>query len=189
VPGADGRHRVKCPALAGKIGCPLRAGTVAAAVVSGSPIIQNPPTTDTGEPLPTCCTAQTMTVTPPRKVYKLQQRYYYGSEAWESTWKHRTYVEGSYGIRKNPALQNVRRGHFQVFGIVWAHIVMALVNASYNTHMARNWYERQVKDQPTSVADLHDHPLIVDPGVGIVGHIAVTAQQLAQYEQLKRDAA
>lgn len=188
LPGVDGSHRVKCPALAGKVGCPLRAGTVAAAVAGGSPIIQNPPTTDNGEALPTCCTAQTVTVTPPASVYKLQQRYYFGSQEWETMYMLRTYVEGSYGIRKNPALQNVRRGHFQVFGLVWVQIVMALVNASYNTHMIRNWYDRQLKDQPTSVADLHDHPLIVDPGADIVGHIAVTAEQLALLEQLKRDA-
>jgi hypothetical protein len=186
APGVGGRHRVRCPALSGKVGCPLRAGTVATSVANGSPIIQNPPTTNDGEPLPTCCTAQTVTVTPPPKVYKLQQRHYFGSEAWEDMWRRRTYVEGSYGIRKNPALQNVRRGHFQVFGIVWVHIVMALVNASYNTHMTRNWYERQLRDQPASVADLEDHPLIVDPGVEIVGHVAVTAEQLAQ---LRGDAA
>ena len=189
LPGADGRHRVKCPALAGKVGCPLRAGTVAAAVTYGLPIIQNPPTTQDGEPLPAFCTRDTMTVTPPPAVHKLQQRHYFGSEEWEKMWRRRTYVEGSYGIRKNPALQNVRRGHFQVFGLVWVHIVMALVNASYNTHMIRNWYERQLEDDPASVADLHDHPLVVDPGADIVGHIAVTAEDLTRLEQLKRDAA
>jgi len=76
-----------------------------------------------------------------------------------------------------------------VFGLVWVHIVMALVNASFNTHMIRNGYDRRLKDDPTSVADLHDHPLIVDPGAEIVGHIAVTAEQLAQLERIKRDAA
>ncbi|WP_395153816.1 hypothetical protein [Ilumatobacter sp.] len=184
-PGVDGKHQVRCPALAGAVGCPLRPGTEAAAIQDGLRIVDKPPNQATdGEPLPLCCTQSTVQVTPPKKVYKLQQIYYWGSKKWERMWNRRTTVEGSYGIRKNPNCENVRRGHFQVFGLVWIHIVMGLVNASYNTRILNNWCESHPDH------GLDNHPLLVnnnnDPSV--IGTMAVTPAEYAQLMTLREAA-
>lgn len=157
APAADGSHRAQCPALAGTGGCPLRPGTVEAAIALGLPVIAQPPDPDRdGEPLPACCTQQTVTLVPPPEVRKLQQEHYWGSERWREKWNRRTYVEGSYGNRKNTSTENMRRGQFRVTGIAWVNIVIGLSAASYNLRMMRNWQERTGKLDPS-------HPLVAVP--------------------------
>ncbi len=156
-PAVDGSHRAQCPALAGTVGCPLRSGTVEAAIKLGLPIVQQPPDPGRdGEPLPACCTQQTVTLVPPPAARKLQQEHYWGSERWTRKWKRRTYVEGSYGNRKNPSAENMRRGQFRVTGVAWVNIVVGLAAASYNLRMMRNWQERTAKLDP-------NHPLVTPP--------------------------
>ncbi len=145
-PDDSGAQRLQCPALAGKIGCPLRAGTEAAAIELGIPVVANPPSAEGGEPLPSCCTQQSVKVTPPDPIRKLQQPHYWGSADWEELWRRRTYVEGSYGNRKNKSTENLSRGLFRTVGLPWLHIVMAAVNASYNLRMLRNWADRRRKE-------------------------------------------
>jgi hypothetical protein len=156
-PDENGKHRVQCPALAGKIGCPLRPGTGASATISGLPIVENPPVLGGPNPAPLCCTQRTVRVTPPANVFKLQQRFYWGSKDWARIYSRRSLVEGSYGNRKNVSTENLRRGQFQIFGLVWVHIVMGLNNASYNLRMLENWCERH----PDATANTH--PLIAVP--------------------------
>jgi hypothetical protein len=177
LPDDNGTHRVMCPALAGKVGCPHRPGTEIAAMELGLPVVQNPPNpADDGEPLPKVCTQQTQLVTPPESVFKLQQQHYWGSPAWQAIYNRRTYVEGSYGNRKNTSTENVRRGMFQVFGLVWAHIVIALANASYNQRMLENWSQRH-PDHPHC-----DHPLLArdTDDTTPIGFIQVTADEYAR---------
>lgn len=93
--GEGGTHRATCPALAGKVGCPLRTGTVAVAVNLGLPIVENPPDADRdGEALPKCCTQVTVTVNPPEPVYKLQQKYYWGANHGRSKWGNAAELKG-----------------------------------------------------------------------------------------------
>lgn len=172
-PDANGTHRCVCPAVAGKVGCPLRPETLQASLQLGLPIVDSPPSTDTGEPLPKCCTQQTVRVTPPDSQFKLMQRRTWGSERWLRIWNRRSYVEGSYGNRKNTSTENLRRGQFQVFGLVWAHIVMGLVNASYNLRMLENWCDRHPDH------GLDHHPLIANEPVPTCGYLAVTAEEFA----------
>ena len=152
-PERDGKHRVQCPALAGSIGCPLRPGTVQAAHEHGVPIVENPPAADSAEGLPAICTQQTVTVSPPDNTRKLIQRLYWASRKWTAMWNKRTYVEGSYGNRKNASTEALRRGLFRVTGLHWVMLVMTLVNANYNHRMLRNWHDRTGLGDPT-------HPLL-----------------------------
>lgn len=155
--GADGSHRVKCPALAGMAGCPLRGGTVQAALRLGLPMVDRPPDAERdGEPLPRCCTQSSVVVVPPALVRKLMQLSYWGSEKWRRVYEKRTYVEGSYGNRKNTRTENLRRGQFRFTGIAWVNIVAGLSAASYNLRMVRNWHERTGKGDPA-------HPLFAAP--------------------------
>jgi hypothetical protein len=153
LPQPDGAQRLQCPALAGHVGCPLRPGTEAAAIAQGIPIITKPPDANGPEPLPACCTQQTVKVTPPDKVLKLDQQHYWGSKKWANTYRKRTYVEGSYGNRKNDSTENMSRGLFHVTGLPLINIAMTMVNASYNLRMIQNWQER------TNTLPI-DHPLL-----------------------------
>jgi hypothetical protein len=154
-PDTTGAVRLECPALAGKVGCPLRPSTEAAAIALGLPVIANPPT-DTGEGLPRCCTQNTVKVTPPDKVRKVAQNLYWGSRKWMRKYNKRTHVEGSYGNRKNPATENLNRGITRGTGLVWMNLIAAMTAASYNLRMLNNWQERSGR-LPT------DHPLVVAP--------------------------
>ena len=163
-------ERLGCPAEAGKVGCPLwdqtngaplnadtpneqRAATVQTAVLSGLPIVENPPSVHDGEPLPACCTQRTVKVTVPESQLKLRQRHRWGTEPWRERRGQRSRVEGQFGNKKNPSVENLRRGQNQKFGLVWAHIVMAMVNASYNTRILQNWHDRNPN------IELDHHPL------------------------------
>lgn len=150
---AAGAIRYQCPAEAGRVGCPLRPGSVQVALAKGLPVVENPPTTAGGEKLPACCTKQTVLVRPPDKLLKLAQPLYWGSRPWRKAYARRTYVEGSYGNRKNPSTENMRRGLFRSVGIVWANLAVAMSAASYNMRMLRNWHERTGLGDP-------DHPLL-----------------------------
>lgn len=151
---ADGSVRYQCPALDGRVGCPLRAGTVNVATRLGLPIIDNPPDPAIdNEPIPACCTQQSVKVTLPEPIRKLAQPHYWGSPKWEREWNKRSAVEGTYGNRKNQSTENMRRGLHRHTGLTLTHLVIALVNASYNLRILRNWHER---------TDLgpSDHPLL-----------------------------
>lgn len=100
-------------------------------------------------------------------MFKLQQRYYWGSRKWAHFYSRRSLVEGSYGNRKNVSTENMRRGQFQRFGLVWVHIVMGLNNASYNLRILENWCGHH----PDHSAN--DHPLIAKPEDCSVGFVAV----------------
>jgi hypothetical protein len=149
----DGRVRFRCPALTEKVGCPLRPGSTAIAIATGAPIVANPPG-GTAEPLPLCCTQETMASRPPEQVKKLMQVRYWGSAKWERMWKRRTYVEGSYGCRKNGSQENMRRGFTRSSKLPWVNLVIAMAAASYNTRRLQAWYEKSDR------GDLDDHPLL-----------------------------
>lgn len=180
-PDEHGTHRVKCPAVAGKVGCPLRPDTEAVAIELGLPLVENPPSHEPGgEPLPACCTQETVTVSfdpnddAQARLYKLQQQHYWGSEAWERVWSKRTYIEGLFGNVKNPGTENLRRGHFQIFGLVWVHIVLGLAAASYNLRMLDNWAARNPGHPHQNLPLTASHEADDEP---IVGRIEVTAEE------------
>jgi hypothetical protein len=151
TPDVNGKAQWECPAVSGKLGCPLRQFTVEAAMTNGAEIVENPPEPD--DDSFKCCTQRTVQVTPPAPIRKLMQHHYWGSEEWCQEWRKRTYVEGSYGNRKNPSTENVRRGHIRVMGLLMTNLLMAMAAASYNLRMLRNWQER------TGLGD-SSHPLL-----------------------------
>jgi hypothetical protein len=119
---------------------------------------------------PPCCTQETVKVRPPEKIIKHAQPLYWGSRQWRQTYAKRTYVEGSYGNRKNPSTENMRRGIFRSVGIVWANLAIGMAAASYNLRMLRNWHER--------TGGHADHPLLAPDDVNH-GFVYLTAEQAA----------
>jgi hypothetical protein len=87
-----------------------------------------------------------------------------------STYSKRTYVEGSYGNRKNPSTENMRRGIFRCVGIVWANLAIGMSAASYNQRMLRNWHDR--------TGGHADHPLLA-PSDENHGFVYLSAEQAA----------
>jgi hypothetical protein len=153
-PNEKGAMKVRCPALYGKVGCPLRDGSVAVAIEGGLPIIENAPQ-ESAEGLPACCTQDTVRVTPPDSIAKATQVHYWGSRTWTKVFSRRTYVEGSYGNRKNPSTENLRRGLTRGMGLPWMNIIVSMTAASYNLRMIHNWHERTGKGDPS-------HPLLTE---------------------------
>lgn len=148
----DGSTRYRCPALAGKVGCPLHPWTLHAAVEGHLPIIEKPPEAN-DEGLPKCCTSGTVTLSPPGNSRRLLQSDYWGAEDWTKTWNQRTYVEGVFGVCKNADGGNMHRGHHRLVGLATVNIMAAIAFAAYNTRALQQWFDRQ----STTI----DHPLNV----------------------------
>ncbi|GBE23195.1 MAG TPA: hypothetical protein ENH00_13545 [Actinobacteria bacterium] len=150
-PDTRGCARWECPAVAGSIGCPLRAGSIDAAITLGLPIVEDAP--DPASPdFPTCCSQRSVTIKP-GKLRKLMQPHYWGSELWQKIYNMRTYVEGTYGNRKNRSTEDLTRGYFRVTGLALVNIATSFAAVSYNLRILRNWHERTGLGDPT-------HPLL-----------------------------
>jgi len=156
----EGKIKYECPAVAGKVGCPLRAGSVDAAAAAGKPIIAEPPNERRdGIPLPRICSTKTSAwYTMPEAVAKNNQSTYWGSRTWLATYQPRTYVEGVFGNAKNSSAENLGRGTTQVMGLVWANIAMGMVFTAFGIRSLRN---RQARNPD----EIRDHVLLAhDPG-------------------------
>ncbi|MHB8719755.1 MAG: hypothetical protein ACYDAC_12830 [Candidatus Dormibacteria bacterium] len=106
----DGYHRVACPAVMGKVRCPLRQASLALA-------FDRPEVTSAPEHPPTCCTNQTITI-PPAVNAKTAQRHDYPSKAWRRSYARRSAAERSNARIKDPATVNVARGWCRLMGLV-----------------------------------------------------------------------
>jgi hypothetical protein len=144
--------KVRCPAMAGKVGCPHR-GNTDAAIELGQPIIENPPTATEGEALPRCCTNEKgyVRVTLEPAQAKLNQIHPWGTEPWDGMFGRRAYVEGVFGNIKNPGTENLSRGTFQIMGITWANLAVSVIGAAYNTRSIRKWHARTGLGTPGNV--------------------------------------
>ncbi len=91
----DGYHRVVCPAVMGKLRCPLRPASMALGFER--PEVLSPP-----EHPPTCCVQKSVTV-PPQVNAKTAQKHDYASPAWRSSYGRRSAVERSNSRLKDPA--------------------------------------------------------------------------------------
>jgi hypothetical protein len=121
---ADGYHRVACPAVTGKIRCPLRPASMT--LDRGRPEILTPP----GHP-PACCTQQTITV-PPEVNAKTAQKHDYPSKAHRKSYARRTGAERTFATAKDPATNNIARGRIRLMGLtpvtLWLTCLLAVRN-------------------------------------------------------------
>ena len=114
----DGYHRVGCPALMGKVRCPLRASSMA--LSNARPEIFAVP-----EHPPTCCTNQTITV-PPRVNAKTRQRHDYPSAAHRASYGRRSGAERANSRLKDPAGINIDQlGWCKLMGLVPLSLFLA----------------------------------------------------------------
>ena len=155
---ADGKIRFSCPARNGTIGCPLREGTVATAITFGLPVVDNPPG-EVGRPA--ICTQETVQLRVESEAeqisMKLNQKHYWGSQAWRLSYNRRTYVEGTFGVFKSTTATGHDRGTHQFQGLPLVTIAVAVSAAVTNLRLLRKWNDE------TGLGDPLDPLLAPDP--------------------------
>ena len=174
APDASGACRYRCPALAGKVGCPLREGTIEVAVRHGLPVVHHPPDRATA---PTACTNSTFSVGGDAQP-KVLQRHYWGGHKWRRSYNRRTFVEGYFGNLKNPSTEHVHRGFVRRAGLAAFILAAGTAIAACNLRQLRVWHERTGNGNP-------DHPLLTidPPRLGHAEHTAESAEAIARRHQ------
>jgi hypothetical protein len=113
----DGYHRVMCPAVMGKLRCPLRPDSMTAS--HARPEILTPP-----EHHPACCTQQTVTV-PPEVNAKTRQKHDYPSKEHRVSYARRTGSERTFSTVKDPATNDIARGWCRLMGVAALTLFLA----------------------------------------------------------------
>ncbi len=135
---ADGYHRITCPAIAGKLRCPLRPDSML--LTRDRPEILTPP-----EHPPACCTQQTITV-PPSIAAKTRQKHDYPSPQWRRSYQRRTAAERLNATIKDTATTSIARGWCRLMGLtpltLWITCLLTVRNQrildAYNTRQQDN---------------------------------------------------
>ena len=143
---ADGYHRVMCPAVMGKIRCPLRPASMT--LTRDRPEILTPP----GHP-PACCTQQTITV-PPEVAAKTAQKHDYPSAAHRRSYARRTGAERTFSTAKDPASNNIARGWCRVMGLTPLMLWLACLLTIRNQRILTAWTARQDDNTHRAAAGL-----------------------------------
>jgi hypothetical protein len=134
----DAYHRVMCPAVMGKIRCPLRPGSMT--LDRSRPEILIPP-----KHPPACCTQQTLTV-PPAVAAKTRQKHDYPSKTHRISYNRRTGSERTFSTIKDHASNDISRGWCRLMGLtpltLWLACLLAVRNqrilAAYRARQAGN---------------------------------------------------
>ncbi len=143
---ADGYHRVTCPAVAGKIRCPLRPDSML--LSRDRPEILTPP-----EHPPACCTQQTITV-PPEIAAKTRQKHDYPSAAWRRSYTRRTASERTFSTIKDPATTTIARGWCRLMGLTPLALWIACLFTVRNQRILTTWNTRQDNSARRAAAGL-----------------------------------
>jgi hypothetical protein len=132
------------------------------------PRVPNPP----AEPdLPDACKQATisvpMTVSP-----KLRQRDRWGTPAWVISFNRRSRVEASFGLLKNDATYNVKRGWTRQVGIIKTTLLLAVAVTASNLRQLLTW-SRETGDVTDPLTLMEVGPVSfeeIDPATGGVGN-------------------
>jgi hypothetical protein len=143
---ADGYHRVACPAIMGKLRCPLRTGSMT--LDRNRPEILTPP-----EHPPACCTQQTLTI-PPDVAAKTRQKHDYPSAAHRRSYARRTGAERAFSTIKDPASNTISRGWCRLMGLTPLALWLACLHAVRNQRILAAFATRQAENNRRAVAGL-----------------------------------
>jgi hypothetical protein len=134
----DGYFRVVCPAVAGKLRCPLRASSMQLPL--DRPEVLKIPTAPYE-----CCTNKTITVGP-QVMAKTTQKHDYPSKAHRLSYGRRTSVERTFSTIKDPASNDISRGWCRVMGTTAMTLFTLSLFVARNDRIARSFEARQVDD-------------------------------------------
>jgi hypothetical protein len=127
--------RLTCPALRGKLGCPVR-GTIPLVISKGVPEVFTPPVA----PLPPICSAKTVTVPTDVLAHAQDAGLLYGTRAWYDAYtRRRPRVEGTNGIIKNPAGGHIEKMRLRVRGLARFSILAGFIVAANNIAAVDQW--------------------------------------------------
>ncbi len=140
----DGYHRVACPALMGKVRCPLRAGSMTLP-------LDRPEVVSLPEHPPACCTQQTITV-PASVNQKTAQRHDYPGPAWRRSYARRSAAERANARIKDPATIDVARGWCRMMGLVPMSLFVACAIVVRNLAVTDAFCARQEDDRRRAAA-------------------------------------
>jgi hypothetical protein len=143
---ADGYHRVMCPAVMGKIRCPLRPASMT--LDRQRPEILAPP-----EHPQDCCIQQTITV-PPQVAVKTRQKHDYPSAAHRRSYARRTGAERTFSTAKDPASNNIARGWCRLMGLAPLMLWLACLLIIRNQRILTAWTARQDDNARRAAAGL-----------------------------------
>ena len=146
----DGYHRVMCPAVMGKIRCPLRPASMR--LDRQRPQILTPP-----QHPPDCCAQQTLTV-PPDVAAKTRQKHDYPSAAHRRSYTRRTGAERTFSTAKDPASNNIARGWTRLMGLAPLMLWLACLLAVRNQRILIAWDTRQHDNARRAAAGLRPAP-------------------------------
>lgn len=132
-----GRHRVVCPATAGRLRCPLKASSMGADF--SHPEVLSPP-----EHPSRCCTQATITVGSEVNA-KTRQRHDYPSPAHRRSYARRTAVERSFSTLKDTASTSVRRGWCRLMGRVKNLVMLTMATVVRNLRVMAAWARRETR--------------------------------------------
>ncbi len=132
---ADGYHRVQCPAVLGKIRCPLRPASMT--LERNRPEVLTPP-----EQPQACCTQQSITVTPDIAA-KTRQKHDYPSQAHRRSYARRTAAERGFSGIKDTAGNDIARGWCRLMGLAPLALFTTTLFIVRNQHAATTWNTRQ----------------------------------------------
>jgi hypothetical protein len=135
----DGYHRVACPAVMGKIRCPLRPASMT--LDRSRPEILSPP-----EHPQTCCTQQTITV-PAEILAKTAQKHDYPSRAHRRSYARRTGAERGFATTKDPATNDISRGWCRLMGLAPLMLFTTVLLITRNQRILAAWNTRQEENQ------------------------------------------
>jgi hypothetical protein len=142
----DGYHRVACPAVTGKIRCPLRPPSMT--LDRDRPEILQPP-----ENPQACCTQRTLTV-PPEVTAKTRQKHDYPSAAHRRSYARRTGAERGFATAKDPATNNISRGWCRLMGLTPLMLFTVTLLVVRNQRILTAWNARQADNTRRAAAGL-----------------------------------
>jgi hypothetical protein len=143
---ADGYHRVQCPAVMGKIRCPLRPASMR--LDRDRPEILQPP-----DHPQACCAQQALTV-PPDVNAKTRQEHDCPSAAWRRSCARRTGAERGFATAKDPATSTTSRGWCRLMGLTPLMLFTTTLLIVRNQRILRAWTARQEDNQRRAAAGL-----------------------------------
>jgi len=142
----DGYHRVQCPAVMGKIRCPLRPASMR--LDRDRPEILAPPQNP-----PACCTRQTLTV-PPEVTGKTAQKHDYPSKAHRRSYARRTGAERGFATAKDPAANDITRGWCRLMGLAPLMLFTTTLLIVRNQRILAAWNTRQEENARRAASGL-----------------------------------
>ena len=136
-----------CPAVMGKIRCPLRPSSMK--LDRGRPEILTPP-----EHPPACCTQQTITVPPRGRGEDPRRNTTTPHPQHRRSYARRTSAERTFSTIKDPATTSIARGWCRLTGLTPLALWLACLLTIRNQRILNAWDIRQADNDKRAAAGL-----------------------------------